>query len=185
MSYGGYGDYQTWNIYQRLAGEEGSFWTGQAAILWDDAEADDAFTRSEVARFALAHALEEDRHIVGDIYGPAFSNVNWGKIAGALLAGCKGYKPPTRKTGRRRHQHLLSPLLVLAVVVAVSCGWFARETKEARQQRKAVEAIEALGGYVVYDYELPPRSEVFSGSCTRQSAEFPRSGDRGYPKTKA
>ena len=75
MSYNGYGDYQTWGIYQRLASEEGSFWTEQAAIFWESAEGDDTFSRSERARFALAHALEEDRRIVGDIYGPAFSNV--------------------------------------------------------------------------------------------------------------
>ncbi len=71
-----------------------------------------------------------------------------------MQAGCRVYEPPTPKTGRRPYQYFLLPLLVMVVVVAISCGWFARETKEARQQREAVEAIQALGGYVVYDCDV-------------------------------
>ncbi len=159
MSYGGYDNYQTWNVYRRLADEEGPFWAEQAAILWDEAKADDTFSRSEAARFALAHALEEDRRIVGDIYGPVFSNVNWGKIAGAFLEGCKGYEPPTPRTKRRWYQGTLLPLLALTVIVAIPCGWLAsskvqKARQQVRQEREAVEAIEALGGYVVYGHQL-------------------------------
>ena len=39
---------------------------------------------------------------------------------------------------------------MLAVVVAIPCGWLTAEVKEAREQRAVVEAIERIGGQVGY-----------------------------------
>ena len=54
---------------------------------------------------------------------------------------------------RRRFQFSLRSLMLLVVVVAIPCSWFATAMKAAREQRAAVEAIEKLGGWVNYDYE--------------------------------
>ena len=54
---------------------------------------------------------------------------------------------------RRRFQFSLRSLMLLVVVVAIPCSWFATAMKAAREQRTAVEAIEKLGGFVNYDYE--------------------------------
>ena len=86
--------------------------------------------------------------------------MNWGEIAGAFLANCRGYEPPTPKTERRSYQHFLWPVLGLVTVIAISCGCLAWKTNEARQQREAVKAIEALGGYVVYDHEVDDDDDI-------------------------
>ena len=52
----------------------------------------------------------------------------------------------------RRFQFSIRSLLVLTVVVALPCSSLAVEMKDAREQRKAVEAIEHLGGGVWYDW---------------------------------
>ncbi len=52
---------------------------------------------------------------------------------------------------RWRFQFGIRSLLMLAVVVAVLCGWFVSERIETERQRQAVSQID--GGSVVYDYE--------------------------------
>ena len=54
---------------------------------------------------------------------------------------------------RRRFQFSLRSLMLLVVVVAIPCSWFATAMKAARRQG-TVEAIRKLGGKVVYDYEM-------------------------------
>jgi hypothetical protein len=54
---------------------------------------------------------------------------------------------------RRRFQFSLRSLMLLVVVVAIPCSWFATAMKAARRQHAAVEAIEKLGGIVNYDYQ--------------------------------
>ena len=60
---------------------------------------------------------------------------------------------------RWRFQFSIGSLLVLAVVVAVACGWFASAINGAKEQEKAVAGIErskglaGYGGYVGYDYQ--------------------------------
>ena len=53
----------------------------------------------------------------------------------------------------RRFQFSIRSLLVLVVVVAIPCSWFAVEMKEARKQQKAVEEIRKSHGLVQYDWE--------------------------------
>jgi hypothetical protein len=50
-------------------------------------------------------------------------------------------------------QFTIRSLLVLVVVVALPCSWLAVAIKKSRGQRKAVEAIESLGGAVRYDWQ--------------------------------
>ena len=54
---------------------------------------------------------------------------------------------------RLRFQFSILSLLLLTLVVAVLCSWLVVERKQAREQREAVVAIRAFGGWVVYDYE--------------------------------
>jgi len=51
---------------------------------------------------------------------------------------------------RLRFQFSLRSLVVLVVAVAVPLGWFGVKLREAERQRRAVEAIREMGGYVVY-----------------------------------
>ena len=54
---------------------------------------------------------------------------------------------------RWRFQFSIRSLLVLVVAVAVPCSWLGVEMKKAKEQRKALEESERLGGYLRYDYE--------------------------------
>ena len=54
---------------------------------------------------------------------------------------------------RRWFQYSLRSFLVLLTAVAV---WLGVVVNRAREQREAVKAIEALGGYVIYDWQLQP-----------------------------
>jgi hypothetical protein len=56
-------------------------------------------------------------------------------------------------TFRWRFQFSIRSLLVLAVVVAVPCSWFAVEIKKAERQRAAKAAFQRFPGYVMHDYE--------------------------------
>jgi hypothetical protein len=56
---------------------------------------------------------------------------------------------------RWRFQFSLLCLMVLPVLVAIPVGWMAVETRRAKKQREAVEAIRKTGR-VTYDYELGP-----------------------------
>lgn len=53
---------------------------------------------------------------------------------------------------RWRFQFGIRSLLVLAVIVAILCGWFVSERNETERQRQAVGEIK--GGQVWYDYQL-------------------------------
>jgi len=55
---------------------------------------------------------------------------------------------------RWRFQFSLRSLVVLVVAVAVPLGWFGVKLREAERQRKAVEAIRAAYGKVLWDYEV-------------------------------
>ena len=59
----------------------------------------------------------------------------------------------------RRFQFSIRSLLLLTVVVAVLCGWFAAKMEEAKRQREAVDALRKLGGIVQGDdyYERAAR----------------------------
>ena len=54
------------------------------------------------------------------------------------------------KPRRRWFQFSLRTLMVL---VTVLCVWLGLVSERARKQREAVAAIEALGGWVWYDYQ--------------------------------
>ncbi len=55
------------------------------------------------------------------------------------------------KPKRRWYQYSLGSLFLVTLVFAVSLGWICHK---AREQRKTVEAIEELGGWVCYDYQV-------------------------------
>jgi hypothetical protein len=54
---------------------------------------------------------------------------------------------------RLRFQFSIRSLLLLMVAVAVPCSWLATEMKAAREQERAVEAIQKLDGCVRYDLQ--------------------------------
>jgi len=45
--------------------------------------------------------------------------------------------------------------MALIVLLSVGLGWFGWKLREAGRQRRAVEAIERVGGWVAYDYNMP------------------------------
>ena len=59
-------------------------------------------------------------------------------------------KPPQR---RRWFQFRLRTLLIAILVLSLPLSWFGARLQKARRQREAVEAIERLGGRVMYDWE--------------------------------
>lgn len=52
-----------------------------------------------------------------------------------------------------RRRYLTFSLRTLFVLLTIGCIWLGILAERAREQREAVEAIEALGGYVIYDWE--------------------------------
>ncbi len=52
---------------------------------------------------------------------------------------------------RWQFQFSIRTLLALVVIIAIPCSWMATETKRAKEQKEAVEAIQKLGGEVLYD----------------------------------
>lgn len=59
------------------------------------------------------------------------------------------------KPRRRLFQFSLRSLLVL---LTIGCLWLGWKTERVREQRETVQAIEALGGFVRYDWECYPAS---------------------------
>ncbi len=57
---------------------------------------------------------------------------------------------PTTPKPRRRLQFSLRTMLVLVVICSLPCGWLGMKLKQAKEQREAVNAIERLGGIVLY-----------------------------------
>ncbi len=58
---------------------------------------------------------------------------------------------PKRK--RRWFQFSLRTLLIVIAIVAIPCAWLGSRIERKRKEREAVAAVEALGGYVWYDYQ--------------------------------
>ena len=56
----------------------------------------------------------------------------------------------------RWFQFSLRTLMVVVTLCAIACSWLAVKLRQAEQQRKAVAAIERLGGQVIYDWEISP-----------------------------
>ena len=63
--------------------------------------------------------------------------------------------------------HSLRTLLVAVLVLSLPLSWFAVRIEKARRQRQAVMTIEALGGGVVYDWQLNNQDPFFEPSPTR------------------
>jgi len=62
--------------------------------------------------------------------------------------------PAIRCGGTRARQGLCIPaVMTLIAVAAIVMTCFARNVRDAKMQRQAVEAIEADGGFVLYDWE--------------------------------
>jgi hypothetical protein len=55
---------------------------------------------------------------------------------------------------RTNFQFSIRSLLLLAVVVALQCGWLAVEMRQAARQKNLVAAIEHSGGSVLYENDL-------------------------------
>ncbi len=64
----------------------------------------------------------------------------------------------TKNPKRRWYQFSLRTLLVFGLLVSICMSWLAVKLHRGRKQRKAVEAIERLGGEVCYGYEFPVNS---------------------------
>ncbi len=101
-TYNGWTNYETWNVKLWMDNEEGSYRHCQrmAETAWEDAEADQTFTRLERAQIDLADALkdeyEEAMHdwldesgksgtVWADLLGAALSEVDWREIATSML----------------------------------------------------------------------------------------------------
>lgn len=100
--YNGWTNYETWNVKLWMDNEEGSYhYYGEVAQeCWDDAEADDTFTREERATLNLADRLKDEYEtamqdwleeskrqssVWADLLGAALSEVNWHEIAEHLI----------------------------------------------------------------------------------------------------
>jgi hypothetical protein len=59
----------------------------------------------------------------------------------------------TQKPRRGWLQFSLRMVMVFVLAISLSLAWLGMKVKRANEQRSAVEAIRALGGYVVYDHE--------------------------------
>ena len=57
------------------------------------------------------------------------------------------------KRNRRWFQFSLRTLLIVIAIVAIPCAWLGSKIERKRKEREAVAAIEALGGYVWYNYQ--------------------------------
>ncbi len=101
-TYNGWTNYETWVVALWMGNEEGSCRAGQymAEEAYDNAEADNSFTREERAALDLADAMkaeyeeakdcllarsEASASVWDDLIGAALSEVNWYEIAQHLL----------------------------------------------------------------------------------------------------
>jgi hypothetical protein len=100
MTYNGWSNFETWAVFTWLGNEERSYryWHEATTSAWYDAADDPPFTRSEVARRALAdrlrlevddaNPLADQATLFTDLLGAALGAVDWGEIANAWLNGC-------------------------------------------------------------------------------------------------
>ncbi len=59
--------------------------------------------------------------------------------------------PPPK---RRWFQFSLRTLLIVMLIIAIPCAWVGRKIEQKRREREAVTAIKALGGHVLFDYQV-------------------------------
>ena len=65
---------------------------------------------------------------------------------------------------RWRFQFFIRSLLFLTVIVSIWGSWFGVEMRAAKRQTTAVEAVEKLGGTVVFDYQVDAKGiEILEG----------------------
>ncbi len=94
--YNGWTNYETWNVKLWLDNDEGSYryWGATAQEVYDEAEADDSFTKAERAALDLADRLKDEINeaapdlgasCFADLLGAALSEVDWMEIANALI----------------------------------------------------------------------------------------------------
>ena len=63
-------------------------------------------------------------------------------------------QPAAPKPKRRWFQYSLRTLLLFMLLVSIGMSWVAVKMQQARRQKEAVEAIEKVGGGVIYDYQV-------------------------------
>lgn len=100
--YNGWTNYETWNVKLWMDNDEGSYRWGieRAQEAYDQAKADDSFTREERAKLDLADMLKEEYEtamhdwldeskrsasVWADLLGAALSEVNWHEIAEGMI----------------------------------------------------------------------------------------------------
>jgi hypothetical protein len=68
------------------------------------------------------------------------------------------------KPNIKRHwfRFSLRALLLLVTIASVGFGWFAYKLRQAQRQKEAVEAIDKLGWFVKYDYEVDPKGGLLA-----------------------
>jgi hypothetical protein len=95
--YNGWKNYETWAVNLWLSNEQSSdsYWNATAQELYDEAEADETFTRDERASLDLADRLKDEHEqaqpelgcsLWSDLLGSAMSEVNWYEIASHYIA---------------------------------------------------------------------------------------------------
>ena len=105
LVYNGWTNYETWNV-KRWLGKEPStsdYWLDRARKCFDNAEADNTFSRKENASFDLRDILKAeirdanpltDASMYNDLLGAALSAVSWQEISESLLVGIEEDFPP-------------------------------------------------------------------------------------------
>ena len=87
--YNGWTNYETWNVTLWFDNDSSEYWAETAQECFDNAQADQTFTREENATFALSHSMkelvEENTPTVtgmyADLLNASLSEVNWHEIA--------------------------------------------------------------------------------------------------------
>lgn len=97
-TYNGWTNYETWAVNLWMGNDQGSYsyYGERSQEAYDDAEADDYFTRDERATLDLSDILKRDfeeanpladqASVWSDMLSAALSEVNWYEIAEHLIA---------------------------------------------------------------------------------------------------
>lgn len=95
--YNGWTNYETWNAALWMGNDASQYWDEQAQECYEHAEADDIFTRKEVAARDLAGRMEswheeyaeewmkDQASFFADILNAGLRSVNWDEIAGHYM----------------------------------------------------------------------------------------------------